>query len=195
MALSVGAFARIRIDIDLASTQGHCDRAATAMGPLHTITSNDSWAREFLRGGGQQPIIYEHARTMLQRACDRLRLWAKPSPIMGDDGIPAARASSQSPRSGRASAATRNASDLAPFLDDPFEVFQISSDVLRSVMHFATTPVLPPPRFSNSTLSRQPRGLGVAAVAGAIGLVGGATLLTAVVSMLFGDPRLHGSRQ
>ncbi len=186
MALSVGAFARIRIDIDLASTQAHCDRAATAMGPLHTITSNDSWAREFLRGGGQQPIMYKHARTMLQRACDRLRLWALPSPMMGTDGIPTARASSQSPRSGRASADARNVSVLAPFLADPFEVLHVSSKVLRSVVHFATTPVLPPPRVFNSTRTRTPRSLGVAAVAGVIGLVGGATLLTAVVSMIFG---------
>ncbi len=185
MAVSVGAFARIRIVLDLASTQRHCEVAASAMAPLRSITTNDSWARQFLRDGGQQPIIYEHARSLLGRACARLRLWSLPSTVMGDADLPAARVAPHTARSSRTSATFRNMSDLAPTMEDLFQSFEPSSPALRSIMHFATTPVQEPANGPNIDLPRSPRGLGVAA-AGAIGLVGGATLLTAVVSMLFG---------
>ncbi len=185
MALSVGAFARISVEIDVATTVKHCQTAADAMKPLTELTTEDTWARTFLEQGGQQPIIYDHARLSLSKACSRLRLWATPSTMMGDADLSAARLPPH-PRS-RSGREERPFDDLAPTMADSFQAFAPTTPALDSILYFATSPAQEPANGPNLhlPLKRQPRGLGAAA-AGVIGLVGGATLLAGVVTMLFG---------
>lgn len=155
--LSIGAFARITINIDMKKLTWACDMAESKLLKMKDMTTDGTYARDHFWNEPGLREIYHMQRFRLMTACSELRRWGKQDRFFVLSEPKAAAEETQKTK--------REVEE------------EMSDETWRTLMQFAVD--------NNSTeVDREERGVGMM-IAGALLVGGGSALMASLTGMLF----------